>query len=169
MNPGLTPWGWHPPESALSVQPSPSGFFTQTTPRSLTPMVYSAIFLAVQKLSRRERQIIDILYARGRASSAEVQAALPDPPSYSATRALLRILEEKGHVRHEADGPRYVFAPSVPRDRARRSALKHLLETFFDNSATDAVAALLDSKKLRPEELDRMEQMIEQVRKERKS
>src|SRR5690242_7572979 len=98
----------------------------------------------MQTLSRRERQILDILYERGRATAAEILAALPDPPSYSATRALLRILEEKGHVRHEADGPRYVFSPCVSKDRARRSALKHLLQTFFDDSAGSAVAALLD-------------------------
>ncbi len=119
----------------------------------------------MEKLSRREREILDILYNRGRATAAEVQSALPDPPSYSATRALLRILEEKGHIRHESHGQRYVFIPSVPRDKARRSALKHLLQTFFDNSATDAVAALLDAKKLTPEELDRIEALI----KERKS
>jgi predicted transcriptional regulator len=122
----------------------------------------------MEKLSRRERQILDILYTRGRATAAEVQSALPDPPSYSATRALLRVLEEKGHVRHEADGPRYVFTPLVPRDRARRSALKHLLQTFFDNSATDAVAALLDARKVTPEELDRIQEMIDRNRKERK-
>ncbi|MBZ5601138.1 MAG: BlaI/MecI/CopY family transcriptional regulator [Acidobacteriia bacterium] len=123
----------------------------------------------MEKLSRRERQILDILYSRGRATAADVQASLPDPPSYSATRALLRILEEKGHVRHEADGARYVFSPAVPRERARRSALKHLLETFFDNSATDAVAALLDARKVTPEELDRIQSLIERSRKERKS
>jgi len=116
----------------------------------------------MEKLSRRERQILDILYTRGRATSAEVLEALPDPPSYSATRALLRILEEKGHIRHEAEGPRYIFMPLVPRDRARRSALKHLLQTFFDNSATDAVAALLDSRKLSHEELDRLEALIKE-------
>jgi BlaI family penicillinase repressor len=123
----------------------------------------------MEKVSRRERQILDILYARGRATSAEVQAALPDPPSYSATRALLRILEEKGHVKHETDGPRYVFTPSVPRERARRSALKHLVQTFFDNSTSDAVAALLDTHKVTPEELDRIQEMIERSRKEGKS
>jgi len=122
----------------------------------------------MEKLSRREREILDILYTRGKATAAEVQAELPDPPSYSATRALLRILEEKGHIQHQEDGPRYVFTPLIPRDRARRSALKHLLQTFFDNSATDAVAALLDTRKLSPEELDRIEKMIERTRKERK-
>ena len=135
----------------------------------LTPPAISANFLAeMEKLSRRERQILDILYTRGRATAAEVQTELPDPPSYSATRALLRVLEEKGHVRHEADGPRYVFTPLVPRDKARRSALKHLLQTFFDNSATDAVAALLDARKVAPEELDRIQELIERSRKERK-
>ena len=123
----------------------------------------------MQKLSRRERQILDILYERGRATAAEILTSLPDPPSYSATRALLRVLEDKGHVRHEADGPRYVFSAVIPRARARRSALKHLLQTFFDDSAGDAVAALLDVKKLKPEELDRIEEMIEQARKEGKS
>jgi predicted transcriptional regulator len=120
----------------------------------------------MQKLSRRERQILDILYERGRATAAEILAALPDPPSYSATRALLRVLEDKGHVKHEADGPRYVFTPTVPRTRARRSALKHLLQTFFDDSAGDAVAALLDVKKLTPGELDRIEKMIAESRKQ---
>lgn len=118
----------------------------------------------MQKLSRRERQILDILYERGRATAAEILAALPDPPSYSAIRALVRVLEEKGHVKHEAEGPRYVFTPTVPRARARRSALKHLLETFFDDSAADAVAALLDARKLEAEELDRIEEMIERAR-----
>ena len=122
----------------------------------------------MEKLSRRERQILDILYTRGQATAAEVQEALPDPPSYSATRALLRILEEKGHIRHEAEGPRYVFAPLIPRDKARRSALKHLLQTFFDDSATDAVAALLDARKVTPEELDKIQELIDRSRKERK-
>jgi predicted transcriptional regulator len=123
----------------------------------------------MQKLSRRERQILDILYERGRATAAEILDSLPDPPGYSATRALLRVLEEKGHVKHEADGPRYVFSPMIPRSRARRSALKHLLQTFFDDSAGDAVAALIDVKKLRPEELDRIQEMIERARKEGQS
>ena len=123
----------------------------------------------MEELSRRERQILDILYERGRATAAEIQAALPDPPSYSAIRALIRVLEDKGHARHESDGPRYVFMPKVPRDKARRSALKHLLQTFFDNSATDAVAALLDTRKVSPQELDRIEELIERTRKERES
>src|ERR687884_605634 len=95
-------------------------------------------------LSRRERQIIDILYAHGRATAAEVQAALPDPPSYSAVRAMLRILEEKGHVHHEQDGPRYVYLPTIAPERAKRSALKHLIQTFFNGSAEQAISALLD-------------------------
>ena len=119
-------------------------------------------------VSRRERQILDVLYARGKATAAEIQAAIPDPPGYSSIRALLRILEEKGHVRHESDGPRYVFLPSIGKARAGKNAIRHMLETFFDNSAGDAVAALLDasSAKLKPEELDRLEALIEKARKE---
>jgi BlaI family penicillinase repressor len=113
-------------------------------------------------LSRRERQIIDILYAHGRATAAEVQSALPDPPSYSAVRAMLRILEDKGHVRHEQDGPRYVYVPTVGRDNAKRSALHHMLQTFFDGSAEQAISALLDdsSAKLSEAELDRLSRLI---------
>ena len=117
-------------------------------------------------LSRRERQIIDILYAQGRATAAEVQAALPDPPSYSAVRAMLRILEEKGHVRHEQDGPRYVYRPTVARDNAKRSALRHMLQTFFDGSAEQAISALLDdsSTRLSDGELDRLARLIDRAR-----
>jgi len=118
-------------------------------------------------LSRRERQIMDVIYLRGRATAAEVLEDIPDPPSYSAVRAMLRLLEEKGHVRHEQDGPRYVFVPIVHRDRARRSALTHVVRTFFDGSATEAVAALLnDGGKLSAAELDRLSAMIDQAREE---
>ncbi|MEO8051538.1 MAG: BlaI/MecI/CopY family transcriptional regulator [Acidobacteriota bacterium] len=121
-------------------------------------------------LSRRERQILDILYARGRATSAEILEALPDPPGYSATRALLRILEQKGHVRHEEDGPRYVFFPRVSRERASVNALRHVLNTFFDGSAVAAATALVDgsASKLSSMELDRLEALIERARKEGK-
>jgi predicted transcriptional regulator len=117
-------------------------------------------------LSRRERQIIDILYAQGRATAADVQNALPEPPSYSAVRAMLRILEEKGHVKHEQDGPRYVYVPTVGRDNAKRSALHHMLKTFFDGSAEQAISALLDesSAKLSDAELDRLARLIDQAR-----
>ena len=117
-------------------------------------------------LSRRERQIVDILYANGRATAADVQAALPEPPSYSAVRAMLRILEEKGHVRHEQDGPRYVYVPTVARDNAKRSALRHVLQTFFGGSAEQAISALLDdgAAKLSDKELDRLEKLINQAR-----
>lgn len=119
-------------------------------------------------LSRRERQIVDALYRLGRASAAEVRAELPDAPSYSAVRALLRILEDKGHVRHEQDGPRYVYAPTVARDSAKRYAMRHLLHTFFDGSAAQAMSALLDvsSSRLSDSELDRLEQLIDQARKQ---
>jgi predicted transcriptional regulator len=123
---------------------------------------------APDSLSRRERQIMDVVYRLGRATAAEVQEALADPPSYSAVRALLRVLEEKGHLRHEQDGPRYVFLPTVPRDKARRSALRQLVQTFFEGSTAQAVAALLDAPdaRLTDEDLDRLSRLIDQARKE---
>jgi predicted transcriptional regulator len=119
-----------------------------------------------QDLSRRERQILDILYQRGQATAADVQNALPEPPSYSAVRALLRILEDKGHVRHQQDGPRYVYLPTVARENAKRSALHHVLRTFFDGSAEQAISALLDesSTKLSQAELERLARLIEDAR-----
>lgn len=119
-------------------------------------------------LSRRERQIMDVLHQRGRATSAEVQAALPNPPGYSAVRALLRILEAKGHVKHLRDGARYVYQPRVSPETARRSALQRVVSTFFEGSVTQAMAALLETPdtRLSPAELQKLEQMIEQARKE---
>jgi predicted transcriptional regulator len=119
------------------------------------------------QLSRRERQIMDVLYRNSAATAAEVLEEMPDPPSYSAVRALLRILEQKGHVRHEEKEGRYVFMPTVPRDRAKKSALRHLVETFFDGSHEEAVAALLDSSaaKLSDEELNRLQSLIDKARK----
>ena len=116
-------------------------------------------------LSRRERQIIDILYSQGRATAAEVQTALPDPPSYSAVRAMLRILEEKGHIRHEQDGPRYVYVPTVARDTVKQSALRHVLTTFFEGSAEQAISALLGDKgaQMSDAELDRLAKLIDQA------
>src|SRR5579872_7400584 len=96
------------------------------------------------QLGRRERQIVDAVYRLGRASVAEVRAELDDPPSYSAVRAMLNLLEEKGHLRHVADGLRYVYKPTAARSQVRRSALRHLVQTFFDGSPTSAVAALLE-------------------------
>jgi BlaI family penicillinase repressor len=121
-----------------------------------------------QSLSRREREIMDILYHRGKATASEVRETMPDAPSYSAVRAMLRILEEKGHTRHESEGLRYIYSPTVPRDKAKRSAVKHLLSTFFNDSPEQIVAALLDGERLTTAELDRMAQMIEQARKEGK-
>ena len=119
------------------------------------------------KLSRREREIMDVIYRAGRATAAEVLGQLADPPSYSAVRALLRVLEDKGHLRHEEDGPRYVFIPTVPRERALQSALRQLLHTFFDGSREQAVAALLDSStRLSDEELARLSRLIADARKE---
>jgi predicted transcriptional regulator len=117
-------------------------------------------------LSRRERQILDILYAKGVASAADVQASLPDPPSYSAVRALLRILEEKGHARHETRGQRYVYLPMEPRESARTSALSRIVKTFFDGSAAQAAAALVDSGALSEEDLNTLSSLIERARKE---
>jgi predicted transcriptional regulator len=119
-------------------------------------------------LSRRERQIMDVIYRRGRATAADVMQALPDPPGYSAVRALLRVLEAKGHVKHESRGSRYVFLPTVPREKARRSALKQLVQTFFDGSAEQAMVALLDlsASKLSDDELKRLSALIDQARKE---
>jgi BlaI family penicillinase repressor len=119
-------------------------------------------------LSRRERQIMDLLFQRGRATAADVQEGLPEAPSYSAVRALLRILEEKGHVRHEQDGPRYVYIPKADRERARQSALKHVVQTFFDGSAEQAVSALLgsESPRMGADELERLAALIERARKE---
>jgi predicted transcriptional regulator len=119
-------------------------------------------------LSRRERQIMDVVYRRGQATAAEVLEDLPDPPSYSAVRAMLRVLDEKGHLRHEQQGPRYVFLPTVPREQARRSALQQLVHTFFDGSTEQAVAALLDQsdRTLSDAELARLARLIAQARKE---
>src|SRR4051794_1037275 len=116
------------------------------------------------RLGRRERQIMDVVYRRGRATAAEVLAELPDPPSYSAVRGMLRLLEDKGHLRHEQDGPRYVYLPTTERDEARRSALAHLLRTFFDDSRESAVAALLDDAPLDDAEYGRLRAALDQAR-----
>ena len=119
-------------------------------------------------LSRRERQILDVLYKAGRATAAEVQERIADAPSYSAVRTLLRILEDKGHVRHEQDGSRYVYLPTVAHDAAKRSALRHLLNTFFVGSTTQAIAALLDedSSRLSSDDWNRLTTAIKRARKE---
>ena len=124
--------------------------------------------LQAPPLSRRERQIMDVIYANGRATAAEVMDALPDPPTYSAVRALLRVLLDKGHLRFEHDGPRYVYLPTVPRNAARQSALRQVLRTFFDGSASQAVAALLDmsASKMTGEELDQLQRLIDQAKTE---
>jgi predicted transcriptional regulator len=119
-------------------------------------------------LSRRERQIMDILFRRGRATASEVMEDLSGKPSYSTVRTQLRVLETKGHVRHEEEGLRYVYLPVVKRQAARKSAVRHLVETFFDGSAEKAVAALLggEASRLSEEELERIAGLIEQARKE---
>jgi predicted transcriptional regulator len=120
------------------------------------------------RLSRRERQIMDILHARQQATAAEVLDALPDPPSYSAVRALLRILEEKGHARHRQEGNRYIYLPRASRQTASRSALKRVVSTFFQGSAAQAMAALLEGADtgLSDAELDQIRQLIERAKRQ---
>ncbi len=118
------------------------------------------------RLGNRERQIMDVLYRVGQATAAEVMDALPDPPSYSAVRATLRILEDKGQVRHEEEGPRYVFRPAVARDRAKRTAVRHLVATFFGGSPEAAMATLLDesASKLSDRDYERLKTLIDEAR-----
>ncbi len=119
-------------------------------------------------LARRERQIMDVLYKLERGTVGEVLAALPDRRNYSTVRAQLRVLEEKGHVRHEEQGLRYLYFPAVPREVARRSALRHLVETFFEGSTEKVVAALLggEASRISPAEMERLAQLIEKQGKE---
>jgi BlaI family transcriptional regulator, penicillinase repressor len=119
-------------------------------------------------LTRRERQIMDILYKRGRATAGEVMADLPGEPHYSTVRTQLRVLEGKGHISHEEQGLRYVYVPAVPRRAARKSALRHLVETFFDGSAEQVVAAVLggEGSKISEEELNRIAELVAKARKE---
>jgi predicted transcriptional regulator len=119
-------------------------------------------------LSRRERQIMDFLFQRGKASVGEVMDGIPDPPGYSAVRATLRTLEQKGRVSHEEDGRAYVYRPTLRRDAARKSALTHVVKTFFDNSAEQALAALLELKgpRLSDAELERVSRLVENAKKE---
>ena len=122
-------------------------------------------------LSRRERQIMDIIYRMGRATVGEVMEKLTGEPAYSTVRAQLRVLEEKGHLRHEEHGLRYVYLPKVPRHMVRQSALRHVVDTFFEGSAGNAVAALLGKEgfKISADELDRIAKLIEEAKKEEES
>lgn len=113
------------------------------------------------ELGKRERQIMDIVYRRGRASASEVLADLPDPPTYSTVRGMLRYLEEKGHLRHEQEGPRYVYLATSAKKEVRASALSHLVRTFFDGSTAAAAAALLESKPLSDEDYEKLSKLIE--------
>ena len=131
-------------------------------------MTKSSPHTAHTTLSRRERQIMDVLYRRGRATAAEVMGELPGEPNYSTVRTQLRVLEDKGHVRHDEEGGRYVYAPAIPRHAARKSALKHLVETFFDGSAEQVVAAVLggEASRLSDDDLERISELIEKARKD---
>ena len=120
-----------------------------------------------EQLSRRERQIMDAIYRHGKATAAQVMDEIPDPPSYSAVRAMLRILEEKGHLAHEKMGARYIYKPTVSQGRAKKSALNHVLATFFEGSVSQAMAALIDlSDDLSPEELELLSNLIENAKQE---
>jgi BlaI family transcriptional regulator, penicillinase repressor len=123
------------------------------------------------KLGRRERQIMDVIVRRGRATAADVLDELPDPPSYSAVRGMLRLLEDKGFLRHEWEGPRYVYIPTADPEHIRNSAVRHLLHTFFSNSMESAIAAMLGAAEKPPtdEELKRMSKLIEAQRKKGRS
>jgi predicted transcriptional regulator len=125
--------------------------------------------LSPPRMSKREREIMDVIYRLGRANAAEIHAQLPEAPTYTTVRGLLRILEQKGHVRHEQDGQRYVYVPSTPREDAGASLLTHVVRTFFDGSPSKAMAALLGTGDARSEaELERLEQLIEQARRRRR-
>jgi predicted transcriptional regulator len=140
------------------------------TQRAAPPSGSSAVPSAVpseQALARRERQIMDILYRLGRATAGEVMAELSGDPNYSTVRTQLRVLEEKGHVRHEEEGLRYVYVPAVPRRAARKSALRHLVDTFFDGSVEQVVGALLggEGARLSRTDLERIAELVEKARK----
>jgi BlaI family penicillinase repressor len=131
-------------------------------------MLNSQHMLKIQQLSRREREIMNIIFTRGKATATEVMEGMPEAPSYSAVRATLRILEQKGHLKHQHDGTRYVYLPTVNRERVRLSALDQLLTTFFDGSAANVVTTLLERQKgtMSNDELDRLAELIDQARKE---
>ncbi len=121
-----------------------------------------------KSLSRRERQIMDIVYELTKASVTQVLERIPDPPSYSAVRALLKVLEKKGHLKHKQEGPRYIYSPTLPREKARQNALKHVMKTFFGNSTEDVVAALLNisEDKLSEADYKRLSALIKKAQKE---
>jgi predicted transcriptional regulator len=125
---------------------------------------------SLSAMSRRERQIMEIIYCHGRATAGDIHRELPDRPTYSTVRTLLRVLEEKGYLTHEYDGPRYVYWPCIPTEQAKRSAIEQLLRTFFDNSAANAMAALLDmsSANLSETELKRLARLIQQAKSKEK-
>ena len=123
---------------------------------------------SLSKLSRRERQIMNIIYRQGKASVNDVLAELADPPSYSAVRATMRLLEEKGHLKHEQDGAKYLYKPTLARDNVRKNALQNLLDTFFEGSATQVVSTLIEDNKMSLSELQHLSKLIEQARQEGK-
>ena len=115
------------------------------------------------QLGKRERQIMEVIYRRGRVTVSEVLSDLPDPPSYSSVRAMLRYLEDKGHLQHEEDGPRYVYLPTAPKQEVRKSALGHVVRTFFDGSVTSVVAALIENSPLTKDEYERLSRLLDEA------
>lgn len=118
----------------------------------------------VSELGKRERQIMEVIFRRGRATVAQVLSDLVDAPSYSAVRGMLRYLEDKGHLKHEQDGPRYVYLPTLPKRELRASALLHVVRTFFDGSISTTVATLLESKQVTGAEFERLSRLLEEAR-----
>ena len=114
-------------------------------------------------LGKRERQIMEVVYRRGRATVSDVLSDLPDPPSYSSVRAMLRYLEDKGHLQHEEDGPRYVYVPTASKQEVRKSALGHVVRTFFDGSVSSVVAALIENSELSSEEYERLSRLLDEA------
>jgi predicted transcriptional regulator len=153
---------------ASNQQPTTSNIFVAPLATPPPSMLNFQHMLKIQQLSRREREMMNIIFARGRATASEVMEEMPEPPSYSAVRATLRVLEQKGHLKHQHDGTRYVYIPTVNREKARVSALDQLLTTFFDGSAANVVATLIERQKgkLSEDELDHLAGLIEQARKE---
>jgi predicted transcriptional regulator len=139
-------------------------YFTEISEKENSPMAKASHL----DLGRRERQIMDAIHQLGEASVGDVLDRIPDPPSYSAVRTMIRLLEDKGYLKHRREGMKYVYRPTEAPEKARRSALQHLLKTFFQDSTGDAVAAMLDlsGDRLTPEELDRLARLIEDARKE---
>ena len=160
---------WEPPTNNHQLPTaSPHVNFLLHTCRIPFQVLVFQHMLKIQQLSRREREMMDIIFSKGKATATEIMETMAEPPSYSAVRATLRVLEQKGHLKHQHDGTRYVYLPTVNRDRVRLSALDQLLTTFFDGSAANVVATLIERQKgnMSDQELDQLAALIDEARKE---